>query len=143
MPYCEEFSEVHKVLDHIEPASHAGGLSTNWCDMSTYHRAFVLIECGSIVTTLDVAVWQATDQTGAGAKAVTSKSITQLAGGDDNALVGIELRTEELDVTNGFNWIRVQTDNGGGGGNTYSVVLFGIVTRYAPVGHTEFDEIVH
>ncbi len=141
--YCEEFSEVHEKLATIYPIAHAGGVSTAWVSMANYHRAFVEILTGNMVNPLDVAIWQATDNTGTGAKLVTGKTITQLNGGDDSNAVGIELRTEELDVTGGFDHIRVQTLNGGAGGNVYSVVVYGIVGRYLPVGVTEWDEIVH
>lgn len=141
--YCEEFSEVHEKLATIYPIAHAGGVSTPWVSMAEYHRAFVEILTGNMVNPLDVAIWQATDIAGTGAKLVTGKAITQLNGGDDSNAVGIELRTEELDVNGGFDCIRVQTLNGGAGGNVYSVVLYGIVGRHLPVGITEWDEIVH
>ena len=141
--YTEEFSEVHEKLATLYPIAKAGVISTPWVSMATYHRAFVEILTGNMVNPLDVAIWQATDVAGTGAKFVTGKAITQLNGGDDSNAVGIELRTEELDVDGGFDFIRVQTTNGGAGGNVYSVVVYGIVGRYLPVGITEWDEIVH
>jgi len=144
MSYTCEFTEVHKVLDRIPPSNvHAGGVSTVWMCVKDYHRVFVFLGCGNMANPLDLAVWQATNAAGAGAKIVTGKTITQLTGADDNEMVGIELRTEELDVNGGFDYIRVQTLNGGAGNNTYEVIVFGIVTRFAPVGTTEFDEVVH
>lgn len=140
--YCERFTEVHKVLDRIFPTSHAGGVSTAWVSVQTYHRVFVEIVTGNMVNPLDVSIWQATNDAGAGAKIVSGKEITQLNGGDDNNAVGIELRTEELDVDGGFDHIRVQTLNGGAGGNTYAVVAYGIVGRFLPTGTTEWDEVI-
>ncbi|MBU2249541.1 MAG: hypothetical protein KKD77_22530 [Gammaproteobacteria bacterium] len=145
MSYTCEFSEMHKVLDRIPPSNtQTGGISTIWMCVKDYHRVFVFLGCGNMTNTLDVAVWQATNAAGAGAKIVTGKTITQLAGGDDNEMVGIELRTEELDVAGNFDYIRVQTLNGGTtGNNCYELVVFGCIPRFAPVGTTEFDEIVH
>lgn len=140
--YCERFTEVHHKLATIYPVAHAGGVSTVWVSMANYHRAFVEVLTGNMVNPLDVAIWQATDIAGTGAKLVTGKAITQLNGGDDSQSVGIELRTEELDVDGGFDCIRVQTLNGGAGGNVYSVVLYGIVGRFLPTGTTEWDEVI-
>lgn len=141
--YTCEFTEVHDKLATIYPNQHAGGVSTPWVSLAEYHRAFVEILTGNMVNPLDVAIWQATDITGAGAKLVTGKAITQLNGGDDDQSVGIELRTEELDVNGGFDCVRVQTINGGAGGNVYSVVLYGIVGRHYPAALTNWDEVVH
>jgi hypothetical protein len=141
--YTCEFTEVHRKLATLPPYVYAGGISTPWVAVNDYHRVFVEILVGNIINPLDVSIWQATNPAGAGAKVVTAKALTQMNGGDDGSSCGIELRTEELDVDGGFDCIRVQTLNGGAGGNTYSVVVYGIVGRYLPTGITEWDEVIH
>jgi len=61
--------------------------------------------------TLDLAIQQATNAAGAGVvPLVPAKAITQLTqvGGDENELIIVEVRTEELDVDGGFDNIRAQ-----------------------------------
>ena len=139
--YTSRFTEVHKLLGHIDAGSHAGGVSTAWASMRDYHRGVALVLCGTLAGTLDVAIWQATDAAGTSAKLVTGKTITQLNGaGDSDSHCAIEIRTEELDVDGGFDYIRVQTVNSVA--NIYGIYLFGIVGRFNPVGTTEWDEVV-
>ena len=78
-----------------------------------------------------------------GVKAITGKAATQLtqAGGDGNELVCIELRTEELDIANGFEHVSVRVTIANANVE-YAVVLFGAVPRYLPVATTNWSEIV-
>ena len=59
--------------------------------------------------------------------------------GDD--LVAIEVRTEELDVTNNFDCIQVRVEIGGAAVEL-SYILYGIVPRFAPVGVTNWAEVI-
>lgn len=138
--YTERFTETNILLDALDVRSHAGGESTEWVAMTNYHRAVVMVFCGALTGTLDVAVWQATNAAGAGAKVVTGKAITQLAATDDYDQCIIELKTEELDVDGGFDYIRAQTNNGAA--NVYGVYVFGCIPRFAPGTTGGWDEIV-
>lgn len=142
MSYTERFTEVHKLLARLHPATRGGNVSTEWVSMRDYHRAVAIISTGYLNATLDAAVWQATDLAGTSAKIVTGKAITQLAATDDEEISAIEVRTEELDVDGGFDCIRVQTSNGAAASNVYEVLLFGTTPRFAAVGTTEWDEVV-
>lgn len=142
MSYTERFTEAHKLLARLHPATRGGNVSTTWVSMANYHRAIAIISTGYLNATLDAAIWQATDLNGTGAKIVTGKAITQLSATGDESICGIEVRTEELDVDGGFDCIRVQTANGAAASNVYEVLLFGTTSRYLAVGTTEWDEIV-
>ena len=138
--YTNRFTEVNILLDALDIRSHAGGESTEWVSLQNYHRAVVMVFCGALGGTLDVALWQATNAAGAGAKVIAGKAITQLTGADDYDQVIIELQTEELDVDNGFDHIRAQTTNGAA--NVYGVYVFGVVPRFPPGTTAGWDEIV-
>jgi len=147
MAYTERFSEVHKLLiSENSPTLAAGVYDSPWVSLANYHRAAVVlhvIDMGAGAT-LDLAVRQATDTAGTSAKAfTTAKAITQLtqAGGDVDSDVCIEVQTEEMDVTNGFDCLGLRL--------TVAVAavvvswhVFGIVPRYAPVGVTDWTEVV-
>ena len=141
MSYTQEFTETHELLERLPPLTYNGGVSTNWFAVNDYHRVIVIVSAGTLTGTLDAAVFQATNLAGAGAKAVTGKAITQLAAGHDEYISGIEIRTEELDVDGGFDCLRVQTVSSAV--NVFEVIVFGLIPRYAAVGVTEWDEVVH
>jgi len=138
--YTNRFTEVNILLDALDIQSHAGGESTEWVSLQNYHRSVTMVFCGALTGTLDVALWQATNAAGAGAKVIAGKAITQLAATDDYNQVIIELKTEELDVDGGFDYIRAQTVNGAA--NIYGVFMFGTVPRFPPGTTAGWDEIV-
>lgn len=144
--YTEQFTEVHYPLAYAHPDSYAAGTYTGtWVSLATYHRAVLVLNVGDMAVgaTLDVSIRQATTTAGAGAKAITAKSITQLtqAGGDGDDLVCIELRTEELDVPNAFDCVSVRVVVAGAAVE-YSYILYGIIPRFAPTGITNWTEVV-
>ena len=145
MSYTERFSEVVDVLATLAPTTANGAVGAHnsaWASMADYHRAFALLHIGQVAVTgtLDLALYQATDSAGGGAKAISGKSITQLTASDDG-YVGIELRSEELDVAGGFDYVRVQVTVGTDT-FTYSLHVFGFDMRYEPAGVTDFQELV-
>lgn len=149
--YTEQFSEVHDVLATIPPlaANAAGGVhNSGYVSLADYHRAFIWLDLGEAAAgaTLAVAITQATDAAGTGAMALltpagVTKSPTTLVAADAGGHVGIEIRSEELDVTNGFVFIQAAITVTGD--SYYSdLVIFGIVSRYEAVGVTDFVEVV-
>ena len=143
--WTERFSEGADPISAIEPQSVNATTvnSTVYGDMQRYHRAVAILHVGAIgdTITVDFQIEQATASDGTGAKAITDKSITQLTTENDNAIVVIELRSDELDSENGFTFagIEVTTANGA---VILSAVLYGIVPRYSPVPTTNWQEIV-
>lgn len=142
MSYTERFTEKNRPLAKIDPASYAAEQNTSRVSLANYHRAVIIIGVGDIAAgrTLDVDVEQHTASSGGTTKNVTGKSITQLTDTDDNKIVAIELKTEELDVDGGFEHISVELTPSAG--IILYCLVFGIEPRFAPAGTTEWDEVV-
>ena len=147
MNSTERFSEVNDILATL-PSSAAnagvGAHNSGYVSLADYHRAFALLNLGEPGqdATIDVAVTQATDALGTGAKALTTpagvtKNPAQIVAGDAGGHVGIEIRSEELDVTGGFGYIQVALTVGTA---TYysNLTIFGTVSRYEPVDVTDY-----
>lgn len=121
----------------IDPdATAAGAVSTGWIHMGTYASIMAIAFAGTLGTnaTFDAKLQQATDSSGTGAKDITGKAITQLtqAGTDDSDKQAIiNCRSDELDVANGFDYVRltitvaVATSDVGG-------CVLGFDARYQP-----------
>jgi hypothetical protein len=145
MSYTERFSETHYPLLN-EPPDSLGPAATasSWVNVANYHRLIFVLHVGDMGQsgTIDAQLYQATDTSGTSAKVITGKSITQLtqAGGDGNEIVCIEVRTEELDVTNGFDCVKVLLTTGTAA-SEYSWILYGLVSRFEPVPTTNWAEI--
>ncbi len=144
--YTERFTETMIPLVVAHPDSVAPGtITSDRVDAGYYHRMFLYVDVGDIVATgtVDIKLTQATTAAGAGVKDITGKAITQLtqAGGDSDSIVGIELRAEELDVNNGFNWVGVVIVVGTAAAEL-SAVLMKIIPRYEPPATTGWQEIV-
>lgn len=118
---------------------------SDWVSMEGYHRAWLFVSIGAMGagTTFTAGIEQASDATGTGVKAITGKVLTSLtqAGSDANSLACIELQTEELDVSGGFEYIRFYTTIAGGD-VSYEATLFGTIARYKPVPISAWDEVV-
>jgi len=153
MSYTEKFTEVHKMLvSENSPALVVGTYDSPWVSLQNYHRAIAILHVLDMGAgaTLDFSIRQATDTSGTSAKVitntagVTTHAITQLtqAGGDVDSDCIIELRTAQLDVTNGFDCISVRAvvavDT-----CVASYHVFGIIPRFPPVGVTEWTEVVY
>lgn len=146
MAYTERFTEVHYPLDADYADSFAIGTHTSaYVSLANYHRAVFVLNVGDIAAGggLDVQLLQATTTAGAGAKAITGKSITRLtqAGGDGDDLVAIELQTEELDVDGGFDCVAMELTVISAT-IELSYIIYGIVPRFPPTGTTNWQEVV-
>ena len=150
MAYTENFTEKHYPLIQVVPAvkSPAGEVISSYVSLANYHRAVLLIQFGAIAATgtVRVRLIQATDTSGTSPKGIpttaTQDKITSaIVTGDANSVVAIELRTEELDVTGGYDCVAVGFDV-----DTDTVamgaVLYGIEPRFAAVAATGYNEIV-
>lgn len=150
MSYTELFTEKHEPLVLVAPAVYSAAAEqiTSYVSLQNYHRAVAVISLGAFAAggTVRVRLLQATTTGGAGAKGIPTtatqdKITTVLTGADASSVVVIELRTEELDVTNGFDCVAVGYDVDT---NTVamSITLWGIEPVYAPVPTTGFNEVV-
>lgn len=146
MSYTERFSEtIVPLANHYPAVRQVATHVSDWVLMSRYHRGYLYLEVGAMggASTLNAKLQQASAADGTGAKDITGKAITELtgAGSDGNSLAGIELRTEELDVNGGFEYVRFSVTIGVAD-VTYAATLFGTNPRYAAVPVTAYDEVV-
>lgn len=99
------------VLATFDPVSQAAAtVTTGWVDARKFARITALLGVGvmTATSTVDAKLQQATTAAGAGAKDIANKAITQLlAAGGNNRQVAIDLRDDELDVNNGFGFVRL------------------------------------
>lgn len=143
-------SEVCAVLGGIDPDAYAAStVVTDYADMSKFESVMFVLEVGDIVATgtVDAVVHQATDSSGTGAKVLTSsKAITQLtqAGSDSNKQVVVNVRAEDLDLANGFDFCALSVTMGTAGADLSCLVL-GFNPHYLPASDNDIasvDEIV-
>ncbi len=139
-------SETVAVLATIDPdANAAGALNSDWCDMSKFDQLMAILLLGEwdSSSTIDFKLTQATTSGGAGEKDITSKAITQIVSGspavfDKQAI--INLRADELDIPNGFRYVRAVATTADSNSPAdspattidYAAVLLGFGARYGP-----------
>ena len=128
-------SEMLAILATIDPASQsAGTATTGWVSVANHHGLLAVVQTGVLGTlaTVDAKLQQATDSTGAGAKDVAGRAITQIVKATgDNKQALINLKPEELDTINGFGFVRVALTVGVATSIT-GAQLLGVNPRFAP-----------
>jgi hypothetical protein len=137
------------ILAAINPVSQgAGAVSTGWVAMQNWRSMIAIIQAGALgaSATLDAKLEQATNGSGAGAKDIPAKAITQLtqAGADGNKQAIINLRQTELDFQNGYSHVRL-TLTVATTASLIAAVLLGLDARYNPASDNDaatVDEIV-
>lgn len=141
MTYTQRVSEdLYPLASHDPRTRQVAAHVSAWVNAQDYHRLWYFLQVGDMgnLATLDSILQQAQDAAGAGVVAIAGKAITQLtqAGGDGvNDLLCIELQTEELDVDNGFEFVRFQVTIAVAD-CVYSAALFGTISRFKPVPTT-------
>lgn len=142
--FTQRFTEAWNPIARINPASYAAEQNTARVDMSLYQRAVVHVMVGAIAGGANVTckIEQHNAASGGTTKDVTGKAITTLtqAGSDSNKIVAIELRSEELDISNDFHWISVEIIPSGA--TLLGVQVFAGVASYEPVSTANYDEVV-
>lgn len=128
-------SELLSILATLDPGNQAVGVAnTGWVPLSTHHGLLALVQTGALATgaTVDAKLQQAQDAGGTGAKDVAGKAISQLtqASNGANRQALINLRPEELDVNNGFAFVRLVVTVAAAAANT-SAQLLGVNPRLA------------
>jgi len=127
-------SEYVAIVATIDPDQYStGSQDSDWVNMEEFHEVMAVVQAGVIAAsgTIDASVRQATSSTGAGAKAITGKAITQLTTGDNDKQAVINVRTDELDVAGGFSFVSLRQTLTTAGGDMSGVVL-GMGCRHAP-----------
>lgn len=128
-------SEQLSILATLDPGNQAPGVAnTGWVPLNTHHGLLALVQTGALATgaTVDAKLQQAQDASGTGAKDVAGKAIAQLtqASNGANRQALINLRSEELDVNNGFAYVRLVVTVAAAAANT-SAQLMGVNPRLA------------
>lgn len=139
MSYTERFSEVHELLGNLSPQAANGVVgehNTGWFFAGNHHRFIIMLTNGEPggASTIDIDVEEATTAAGAGAQDIV-KAIAQQVAADAGETTLIELRTEEMDVPNDYDWLQIEVIVAVNT-YTYDLKVFGVVPRYAPVDVT-------
>ena len=144
--YTAKFTELNEILAGLYPANKIpAAYNSAWASYASHQRGVYLVRVGvmAATATLDFKLQQATDSSGTGAKDISGKSITQLtqAGGDGSETCVVELRTAELDVDGGFDYVRgVLTV---GTANVYcELIPIKFVAAYPPVSTSALAEVI-
>ncbi|MGV0984407.1 MAG: hypothetical protein ACOYB2_07615 [Limnohabitans sp.] len=105
-------SELLAILATIDPINQtAGSVTTGWISVANYHALMTVFQSGGlgISATVDAKLQQATDSSGTGVKDISGKAITQLlqTASGANRQILINLKPDELDVNNGYCYVRL------------------------------------
>lgn len=104
-------SQRTAVVGVIAPISASSVQASGWIDATLFHNYLAIVQLGVLGAsgTVDAKLQQASDNSGAGAKDVTGKAITQFlkATPDDGKQALINLKQEDLDFANGFKFFRL------------------------------------
>jgi hypothetical protein len=137
--FTERFTEVWALLAEIQGDNTSGELNSGYVSLQNYHRAVVMICPVNLGSALDCDMEQATTTAGAGAKALDSgnKDVTVQVGDTSPSI--IEIKCEELDVTNSFDCINLEVT--ATVASYYWAGVWGGVPRFAPVPTTQLDSV--
>ncbi len=151
-------SEEVALVGTIDPDAYAvGAQNSDYVDMEQFGRLMVTLLLGAMSdtsTTWDLKLQQATTSGGGGVKDITGKAITQIASGSpavgDKQTV-INLRADELDVNNGFSFVRAvmtsadsasPADSPVSSAHDACVILQGLSPRYGPASDNDLASVV-
>lgn len=134
-----KFREQVAVMAALHASSQSVGTATTaWVSAANFHRFAALVDIGSVggAGTVSVAVLQATDAAGTGAKAITSSLSGSTVGTaapvtTGNQAVEVGMPTDWLDGNNGYGYVALQVVVAGNAVLTQGT-LFGVVPRLAP-----------
>lgn len=136
-------SEYCAVLAAVDPQSSSSAQSSAYVSVANFHKIVAYIQTGAISATgtFDAKLQQATDASGTGVKDITGKAITQLADTADNKQAIINLDPAELDLANGFTFVRL-TCTPATAASLLSGLLLGFNPRYAPANDNDAASVV-
>ena len=106
-------SEVAAVIEMIDPDAYAASTVTSgWVKASDFQQLMAVIMAGTLgaSATIDAKIEQASNSGGTGAKDLSGSDITQMtqAGTDQSDTQAvINFRADDLDIKNGFEYVRV------------------------------------
>lgn len=141
--------EKTALLDAIDPdVTAAGTVTTAWVPAADFYQIWAVVMAGTLgaSATVDAKIEQATDNSGTGAKDLSGSDITQLtqAGTDSDKQAIIQFNTEDLDINNSFDHVRLSITVGTATSDIGGL-LFGVEPRFSPASDydaSSVDEIV-
>jgi len=123
----------------IEPIASAATTSTSYLDCGDARNWLCVVSAGTVGTSVDVKIQQATDSSGTAVKDITGLAITQLVAAG-SALINVV--QSDLDTDNGFTHIRA-TMTTVGATTIGAVQLLSLDQRYqAEAQGTQIDETI-
>lgn len=138
-------SEQFALVGRVDPdATAASTVTSGWIAVKDFEQFIAHVCTGTLGTsaTVDAKLEQATDSGGTGAKDISGKAITQLvkaSNDDDDAL--INLRAEEMDVDNGFDYFRLSITVGTATSDI-SGAVWGAGPRFGPASDNDLASVV-
>jgi hypothetical protein len=97
-------TDLVSVRDVIEPVAGAATYITGWLDAGTACQWLAIISAGTVGTSVDAKIEQASDSSGTGAKDLSGSAITQLTAAGSAI---IEFMPADLDTANDFDHVRL------------------------------------
>ena len=140
-------SEVAAVVSALDPASlTANTYYSDWILADDFEQFMAIVLVGAITTngTCDIAISQATDGSGTGAKDVVAATQLTQAGSDSNKQVVLQCRADQLDLAGGFRYLAVEIVTATAA-SIAGAVLLGFNPTYGPANDYDLasvDEIV-
>lgn len=132
-------TDIVSVQGLIEPVAGASTYTTSWFDAGDACAWEAIVSAGTVGTSVDAKIEQATDGSGTGAKDLTGAAITQLTAAG-SAL--IQFKAGDLDTANDFTHVRLSITTVGAT-SVAAGVLQAVNARYAPLAAgAKVDETV-
>jgi hypothetical protein len=137
------------VVECTDPDAYTtGDVTGDIIDMMKFEQVMFVVMAGALgsTATVDFQVYQGNTSGMGGAKVISGAAITQLteAGTDSDKQAIVVVKQADLDVENGFRWIR-GTLTVGTATSDAGVVALGLYPTYGPASDydlTSVDEIV-
>lgn len=136
-------SERLALLATVDPKTVTTAQTSDWLPMGKHEAAIFIAALGDIAAgAVDFKLEQAQDSSGTGAKdLVTATQLAASATLNDNKQIILEARAEDLDVANGFDFVRGSLTIGSTGGPA-CVIGLGAGNRYAPGSDDNLSTVV-
>lgn len=132
-------NDIISIRPVIEPVAGAATYTTTWMRASLAYQWLMIISAGTVGTSVDAKVEQATDNSGTDAKDLSGSAITQLTAAGTAA---IQFKPIDLDIDNDFEFVRLSITTVGASTVASGHVL-ALGTMYEPQANTgQVDEVV-
>ena len=132
-------NSICSIQNSIEPVASAAAVSGTWVLASAAYQWLAIVNAGTVGTSVDAKIEQATDSSGSSVKDLSGSSITQLVAAGTAA---IQFRQNQLDTANGFDYVRL-TITKVGATTVAGGVLLALSSMYEPLANVAtVDEVI-